>query len=44
MNTAAVADVEAVAAVERREDLVDWTAGGEAGPENGAAAAEAVAN
>lgn len=39
-----VPDVEAVAAVERREDLVDWTAGGEAGPtDTGAAAAEAVA-
>lgn len=39
-----VADVEAVAAVERREDLVDWAAGGEAGPTNtGAPAAEAMA-
>jgi poly(A) polymerase Pap1 len=32
-NAAAAVDVEAVAAVERREDLVDWTAGGEAGGE-----------
>ncbi|KAL4526209.1 hypothetical protein Ndes2437B_g07464 [Nannochloris sp. 'desiccata'] len=36
-----VADAEAVAAVERREDLVDWTAGGEAGPTE-TVAAEAV--
>lgn len=41
----AATDLEAVAAVERREDLVDWTAGGEAGPdtETVPAAAEAVA-